>query len=144
MLRRKLKYPPGTAGAIADPLVLALPEDQTVAEAQKNLHRSAARAYYYVYVVDREQRLVGALDLRELLLSQAKKTLSDVMRRELLRLPALSDLNTIVPSEPDQRLGGSIASHLLAVIDGADIVRTHDVAETMQALRVAAAIRSAR
>ena len=53
-------------------------------------------------------------------------------------------INSIVPSEPDQRLGGSIASHLLAVIDGADIVRTHDVAETMQALRVAAAIRSAR
>ncbi len=53
-------------------------------------------------------------------------------------------INTIVPSQPDQRLGGSIASHLLAVIDGADIVRTHDVAETMQALRVAAAIRSAR
>jgi magnesium transporter len=96
LLRRKLKYPPGTAGAIADPLVLALPEDQTVAEAQKQLHRSAARAYYYVYVVDREQRLVGALDLRELLLSQAKKTLSDVMRRELVRLPALSDLNTII------------------------------------------------
>jgi dihydropteroate synthase len=53
-------------------------------------------------------------------------------------------ISTIVPSEPDQRLGGSIASHLLAVIDGADIVRAHDVAETMQALRVAAAIRSAR
>jgi dihydropteroate synthase len=53
-------------------------------------------------------------------------------------------ISTIVASEPDDRLGGSIASHLLAVIDGADIVRTHDVAETMQALRVAAAIRSAR
>ncbi len=53
-------------------------------------------------------------------------------------------INTIVASDPDDRLGGSIASHLLAVIDGADIVRTHDVAETMQALRVAAAIRSAR
>jgi dihydropteroate synthase len=53
-------------------------------------------------------------------------------------------ISTIVASEPDERLGGSIASHLLAVIDGADIVRTHDVPETMQALRVAAAIRSAR
>lgn len=53
-------------------------------------------------------------------------------------------ISTIVASEPDDRLGGSIASHLLAVIDGADIVRAHDVAETMQALRVAAAIRSAR
>lgn len=53
-------------------------------------------------------------------------------------------ISTIVASEPGDRLGGSIASHLLAVIDGADIVRTHDVAETTQALRVAAAIRSAR
>jgi dihydropteroate synthase len=53
-------------------------------------------------------------------------------------------ISTIVASEPTQRLGGSIASHLLAVMDGADIVRTHDVAETMQAVRVAAAIRSAR
>jgi magnesium transporter len=96
ILRRKLRYPPGTAGALADPLVLALPEDQTVADAQKQLHRSASRAYYYIYVVDREQRLVGALDIRELFLSQAKKTLRDVMRQDLVRLSALSDLNTIL------------------------------------------------
>jgi dihydropteroate synthase len=51
-------------------------------------------------------------------------------------------INTIVPSSPDQRLGGSIAAHLLAVRNGASIVRVHDVAETVQALRVAAAIGS--
>jgi len=42
---------------------------------------------------------------------------------------------------PDQRLGGSIAAHLMAVANGASIIRTHDVAETVQALRIAAAIR---
>ena len=47
---------------------------------------------------------------------------------------------TVAPSEPQQRLGGSIAAHLLAVQKGAAIIRTHDVAETVQALRVAAAI----
>jgi dihydropteroate synthase len=46
----------------------------------------------------------------------------------------------ISPAPPDQRLGGSIAAHLLAVANGAAIIRTHDVAETIQALRVAAAI----
>ncbi len=50
----------------------------------------------------------------------------------------------VTPAPPDQRLGGSIAAHLAAVAGGAAIIRTHDVAETVQALRVAAAIRSAR
>jgi dihydropteroate synthase len=52
-------------------------------------------------------------------------------------------ISSVVPSQPDQRLAGSLAAHLLAVENGAAIVRVHDVAETVQALRVAAAIRSA-
>jgi dihydropteroate synthase len=47
---------------------------------------------------------------------------------------------SIAPSEPDQRLGGSIAAHLLAASRGARIIRTHDVAETVQALKLTAAI----
>jgi dihydropteroate synthase len=50
----------------------------------------------------------------------------------------------ITPSEPHQRLGGSIAAHLLAAKRGARIIRTHDVAETVQALRVTAAIEDKR
>ncbi|MEA2882114.1 MAG: dihydropteroate synthase [Bradyrhizobium sp.] len=53
-------------------------------------------------------------------------------------------ISFIAPSEPDQRLGGSIAAHVLAVRSGARIIRTHDVAETMQALRVARAIEDFR
>ena len=49
-------------------------------------------------------------------------------------------ISSITPSEPQQRLGGSIAAHLIAAKGGARIIRTHDVAETVQALRVAAAI----
>lgn len=47
---------------------------------------------------------------------------------------------SVVPSEPQQRLGGSLAAHLIAVRHGAKIIRAHDVAETMQAIRVTAAI----
>jgi dihydropteroate synthase len=53
-------------------------------------------------------------------------------------------ISTIMPSEPDQRLGGSIAAHVLAARNGARIIRTHDVSETVQALRVAAAIEERR
>jgi dihydropteroate synthase len=49
-------------------------------------------------------------------------------------------INAVVPTPPDQRLGGSIAAHLLAVEHGATIIRAHDVAATVQALRVMAAI----
>jgi dihydropteroate synthase len=51
-----------------------------------------------------------------------------------------SFINSVTPSEPHQRLGGSIAAHLVAAKGGARIIRTHDVGETVQALRVAAAI----
>jgi dihydropteroate synthase len=53
-------------------------------------------------------------------------------------------IDKVSPAPPDQRLGGSIAAHLLGVEGGAAIIRVHDVAETVQALRVNAAIRSAR
>jgi len=53
-------------------------------------------------------------------------------------------IHSVTPSEPMERLGGSLAAHLLAVENGAAIVRVHDVAPTVQALAVAAAIRQAR
>ena len=51
---------------------------------------------------------------------------------------------SVSPSEPEQRIGGSIATHLIAAQQGAAILRVHDVRETVQALRVAAAIEGAR
>jgi len=53
-------------------------------------------------------------------------------------------INAIVPAEPSERLGGSLAAHLIAVENGAAIIRAHDVAATVQALAVAAAIRRGR
>ena len=52
-------------------------------------------------------------------------------------------INSIAPSAPTERVGGSIAAHLLAAQKGAAILRVHDVRETVQALRVAAAIGAA-
>jgi dihydropteroate synthase len=52
-------------------------------------------------------------------------------------------IHTVAPSQPHERLGGSIAAHLAAIENGAAIVRVHDVAETVQALQVFTAIRRA-
>ena len=53
-------------------------------------------------------------------------------------------INAVSPSKPDERIGGSLAGNVMAVVEGADIVRVHDVAETVQAMRVLTAISRAR
>jgi len=47
-------------------------------------------------------------------------------------------------SDPAQRLAGSLAAAAVAVYTGASVVRTHDVAATRDAVRVAEALRQAR
>jgi dihydropteroate synthase len=51
---------------------------------------------------------------------------------------------SVSPSEPAERIGGSLAAHLFGIENGAAIIRAHDVQETVQALRVNTAIRSAQ
>lgn len=77
---------------------------------------------------------------------QSMMALARLAELDVFRLPVLVGasrkrfISTIVASEPQQRIGGSIAAHLIAARNGARIIRAHDVAETVQALRVAAAI----
>ncbi len=51
---------------------------------------------------------------------------------------------SVGPAEPEERIGGSIAAHLIAAQRGAGIIRAHDVEQTVQALRIAAAIEEKR
>ena len=81
---------------------------------------------------------------------QSIETLAKLERLEQFGLPLLIGLSrkrfiaTVSPSKPHERLAGSIAANVLAVQAGAAIIRVHDVAETVQALRVIAAIEQAR
>lgn len=55
-----------------------------------------------------------------------------------------SFIGNLTGSPPQDRLEGSIAAAVLAVKEGADIVRVHDVSQTVRALKVARAIISAQ
>jgi Mg/Co/Ni transporter MgtE len=68
-----------------------------------------------VYVVDREQRLLGALDIRELMLAESKATLGAVMHREVVSVSAHADLATVL-SHPGWR-----ELDALPVVDGAGV-----------------------
>jgi dihydropteroate synthase len=41
----------------------------------------------------------------------------------------------------DQRVSGTVAAHSIAVCDGADMVRVHDVPEAVQSVKIASAVR---
>jgi magnesium transporter len=84
-----------TAGALADPLVLALPDDLTVAAAQEQLRGSRQHLFYYVYVVTRERTLIGVLALPELMAAPAHDTLALVMHRNVVSLDARTNLVTV-------------------------------------------------
>lgn len=108
-----LRYPEGTAGALMDPRVLALPHDLAVGEALARVRRAPRLVLYYLYVVDRRQALVGVLNLRELLLAPRHVALDAVMRPHVARLSARADRATIV-AHPGWR-----EFHALPVVDEA-------------------------
>lgn len=58
----------------------------------------------------------------------------------LSRKSSIGTLSGNLP--PNQRLHGSVAAAVIAVLQGAHIVRAHDVGPTVQALKVAAAVRA--
>ncbi|WDI29990.1 dihydropteroate synthase [Glaesserella parasuis] len=54
----------------------------------------------------------------------------------LAGLSRKSMIGNVINKPVDQRVAGSVAGALLAVQNGAKIVRVHDVAETVDALKV--------
>ncbi len=89
-LHRLLAHAEHTAGALMNPQVVSLPADLTVAEARRRVRRRPEHLRYYLYVVDRDDRLVGVLTLRELLAASPRAAVTSLMRTEVRRIPARS------------------------------------------------------
>lgn len=91
-IQRVLQYPGGTAGAVMDPAIFQLPDDALVADARARLGRAARDLLYYLYVVDRDSRLVGVLDIPELMLARPRDHVSSAMHRNVESLSAWAPL----------------------------------------------------
>jgi magnesium transporter len=91
-----LRFPENSAGALMDPEVLALPEDWSAREALRRIREVPGQARYNLYVVDAQQKLVGALNLRELMLAPPASRISELMVRDPVRLDAFADRAQVV------------------------------------------------
>ena len=90
-LREALQYPPETAGGIMEPLATTLFSDLTVEQAV-NVVRAAPRdTVFYLYVIDRERKLFGVLNTRELLLAMPHARIADLAHRDVVSVPVLLD-----------------------------------------------------
>ncbi len=88
-----LAYPEDTAGGIMTTEFVAVPAHLTAAETIDRLRELEpdAETIYYVYVVDEEERLVGVLSLRDLIVSPPDARIEQAMIDEPVAVGVLAD-----------------------------------------------------
>lgn len=142
-LRGLLAYPPDSAGGIMTPSFVAVsPDVQTnqaiaalrvVAEESENLS--------YVYVVDPGDRLLGVLQLRDLVLSPADRPVGEFMLPDPVRVRADAEAETAARLLRDRNLLA------VPVVDDQDqllgIVTVDDATDTLEAALVEDYLRQA-
>ncbi len=108
---RVLRYSEGTAGALMDPEVLSVVDSLSAGEALDRLRRSPQHALYYVYVVDAEQKLVGVINIRELMEARPEQPVGLQAARRVESLPARASSESILAHPGWQRF------HALPVVE---------------------------
>jgi magnesium transporter len=85
-----LDYAEDEAGGLMNTRYCRLRADMTVGEAISYLRRDARareKTVYYAYVLDPEERLLGVVTFRDLIVSPGEKLIKDVMRTEVISAP---------------------------------------------------------
>ncbi len=92
-IRELMSYPQDTAGGRMTPEFVSISPSITVAAAMRLIRAQApeAETIYYVYVTDPRERLLGVVSLRDLVIADPQARIADVMRRQVIRLPASAD-----------------------------------------------------
>jgi CBS domain-containing protein/sporulation protein YlmC with PRC-barrel domain len=84
-----LEHEEDTAGGLMTTEYLAFPPDMTVVEAIAELRLEApdVETIYYLFIVDGNERLVGILSLKHLILAMPQNLLGDIMTTPVKTLP---------------------------------------------------------
>ncbi|HLQ97119.1 MAG TPA: magnesium transporter [Candidatus Dormibacteraeota bacterium] len=84
-----LSYTPETAGAIMTKELISISSSSTVEEILNKLRDEAptAEIIYYLYVVDEENKLVGVVSLRDLIIATPTVLVKDIMSTRVVSVP---------------------------------------------------------
>jgi len=88
-----LGYPEDSAGGIMTTEFIAIPADLTATQAIERLRELEpdAETIYYVYVADEEEKLVGVLSLRDLIVAKPDAVVRDFMHDEPVAVGAFAE-----------------------------------------------------
>ncbi len=104
-----------TAGGLMTNEFICYAADNTVGQAIDRFKKDAPEieAVYYIYVVDdeEEEKLVGVMSLKDLLLSDPNKKLSEVME---------TNLKLLGPEEDDMKVAAAISKYNLVALPVVD------------------------
>lgn len=88
-VRELLTYNEDTAGGIMNPVVLTVNSDMSVKDVLNHIRIKAEEdnmELYYVYVVDKQNHLLGVVSLRKLLTSPINQKVEDIMISDIVKL----------------------------------------------------------
>lgn len=88
-IKELLRYPENSAGGLMTTEYVYLPINFTAEEAIAKLRDMApeAETVYYLYVIDKDERLIGVLSLRDLIIAKPETKVSDIMYERIVSVP---------------------------------------------------------
>ncbi|MCC7475246.1 MAG: magnesium transporter [Pirellulales bacterium] len=145
-IQRLQAFPEGTAGSVMTTEVARLPESLTVRGALEALSRIAEdlETIYYIYIVDEENHLRGAVSARQLVahLGKPNMPISDLMERNLVTVVASDDQEAVAEKVADYDFLAipvvDHEQHLVGIITHDDVIDVVREEATEDALRMAA------
>lgn len=100
-IKELLKYDDNTVGSIMNKEYIAFNQNKSVDEVIKELRETkpSSEIAYYLYVVDNDERLIGVVSLRDLIISSPDAKLKEIMQKNIIYVydtDTLDDLTELV------------------------------------------------
>lgn len=141
-----LDYDEDTAGGIMTTEYIALEADLSVEKAILHLRETApdAETIYYVYVVDKEEHLLGVLSLRDLIVASPQTPLKEIMKTKIISVDVGADQENVarVVAKYDLLAVPVIdqENHLLGIVTVDDVIDVIEEEATEDIYRLAGGI----
>ena len=113
-IQELLSHEEDTAGGLMTNVFIAYPPETTVRKAIENFKKDAEEIeiVYYIYVIDADEKLLGVVSLRDLLLTDLDTKLSDIMETKV---------KTVTPETDEMEVAEIISKYNLVALPVVDI-----------------------